>query len=1102
MSTQTPTIIVVNDDPDQVQLIKTAIEQDGFHVVGFYNAQNALNYIHQHPSIDLIVTDLNMAGIDGWQFCRYLRSPDYPQTNKTPILVTSATFAGGNGPNIIREIGADAFLSVPFRLKALRETVRELLKRPSTVGAPVALLIVAEDAERHALSTGLAAHGYHVVQAGNGEQGWQCWQAQHPDLVVIGHVPPQIDGMALLTRFREKPSDQKRPTTTLVVLNSSETAWASQMLQAGADACIYRPFDVLQLIDRATTVSRERAIRRVENMLEMRTREALHYAEHIRQLSEVFVSLGVEPEFNIQTLTETAGRLLGGRCAFHSAINGDQVRIAAEWQLPDLRGLVTDCQNALCHQVLLAPNTAPVTIRHLSSLSYAQSLSFIGQLKLETLVGCPILVGEQRVGTICVLYDRDHVPTPENLDTLQLLARAIGQQIQIQQRNRELALLNDISRTIASALSLEQMLSRLGQEVKELVHAQICAIVLADHTTGELVIRQIDAEYVEAKGHRLRPGQGLTGRVFIEGKAVLLTEVKEDSPVYLQHTGWKIKDAICVPLIVQERTIGVLELFNKRESRFTNNDLRLVESVAAQVASVIENARLHEETRNELNERIRVEKALRESERRLQTFIDATPDLIFLKDANLIYQLVNNKMARRLGLDISEIIGKTDLELVPPEQAMENCKSDQQVLESGQAVNFELQIGGRTIEVHKIPVRDDDGQITGIAGVIHDITERKESERQCAERQRAESVLTLAGGIAHDFNNALVGIVGNIGLLRMDFSDVPEIMRSLDAMDASAQRMVELTNQLLAYAGGGKYQLFVINVATMIEQALQTVQTQVREPDVVADCEFASDLWPVNGDPAQIKRMFFNLILNAYEAMAETGGTLLIRGENVHRQAWKNGYGVDFPDGDYVHIAILDTGKGIDETIRSHLFEPFFTTKFQGRGLGLPAAMGIVRSHRGDIQIESQFGRGTTVHVYLPRAQQPTAKPVETTQTARKTIMVVEDDETVRNLVQRILSRQGYELVVVDNGQAALDAYRQRKNEIDLVLLDIGLPQMGGNEVLNALKKENPQVKVLLSSGYDELKVMEGRPVNEYIGFIQKPYSIQSLVSTVQNMLR
>ncbi len=1113
MSAQGPTVIVVNDDPDQVSVVKTALDQDGIRVVGFYNALDALEHIRQQTHIDLVVTDLNMVGIDGWQFCRYLRSPDYPQTNKTPILVVSATFAGENAPNIVRDIGADAFLSVPFRVRQLREMVLDLLKCETTPNAPAVLLVDADDQERRTLSGGFQAHGYRVVETGSSEQAQQLLETQRPNLVVIQHMPPHVDGIALLPALQTGPhtdSADRHETppvapTILVILDPTQIAVASQMLQRGADACVYRPFDVIQLIDRATMASRERAVQHVENMLEARTREALRNAERIRQLNEVFVSLSTDPNSNIQTLTQTAGQLLNGNCAFHSALAGNIIRVAAEWQMAALAGKTLLYQDAPCSEVLAAQDAAPVTIRSLHTSACVQTRLISEQYGVQTLVGCPVSIGEQPIGTICVLYSHDHVPAPEDLNTLQLLSRAIGQQTQIQRRNRELGLLNDISRIIASALSLDEMLSRLQQETKNLVDAEACAIALVDVATNELVVRQIDAAYSEAMvEHRLKPGQGLAGWVAQQGKPMLVNDTHTGDLPRLQphdHMGICFRDVICTPLIVQDRTIGVLELLNKREGQFTENDLRLVESVAAQVASVIENARLHEETRSELAERIRAEKALRESERRLQTFINATPDLIFLKDTDLAYQLINSGMAQHLGLDIQAIIGKTDDDLLAAAQAVENQQSDRQVLETGRTIVFEKQSGEKTIEVLKIPVFDDDGQVAGIAGVIHDITERKQMEQQRAERQREESILTLAGGIAHDFNNALVGIVGNIGLLRMDFSDVPEISRSIDAMNLSAQRMVELTNQLLAYAGGGRYQFFPINMSMMIEQALQTVQSQVYAPNVTTDYDFAPDLWRVNGDPAQIKRMVINLLTNAYEAMTESNGTLLLKTENVHLQAWQGSYGQSLPPGEYVHVAILDTGHGIAEDIRKHLFEPFFTTKFQGRGLGLPAALGVVRGHKGAIEIESHTGKGTTVHIYLPHSLQAAEPVVDTVQSNQGTILIVEDDAIVRSLAQRILERQGYNLVLAESGEEAMEIYRQRADEIELILLDIGLPQMEGNQVLEMVREQNTKVKVLLSSGYDKARAMQHAQMDEYTGFIQKPYTLQSLVAAVQKLL-
>jgi two-component system cell cycle sensor histidine kinase/response regulator CckA len=416
---------------------------------------------------------------------------------------------------------------------------------------------------------------------------------------------------------------------------------------------------------------------------------------------------------------------------------------------------------------------------------------------------------------------------------------------------------------------------------------------------------------------------------------------------------------VCAPLIAKGKSIGVIELLNKRQGLFTSHDVQLLESVAAQTASAIENARLHEATQHELNERI-------QAERRLQTLIDAAPDLIYLKDRNLRYLLVNQAFAAYWGLESHDIVGQVDADFMPEEMARANRVSDLQIFGECQVIIEEQEEGERVTETRKAPVLDTTGQAAGIVGIIRDITERKRLQEQLILEQKEQSMLTLAGGIAHDFNNALVGIVGNIDLLRMDLPRSPEIEHTLRSMERSAQRMVGLTEQLLAYAGSVKHQFQVADMNKLVKETISMMRGGFL-PNIAVQQILADDLWPVEVNPTQVRQVLVNLITNACEAMVTQGGTLTIQTENVYREAWVCGRHHQHSAGEYVHLVVHDTGPGIDSQVQKRLFEPFFTTKFMGRGLGLAVAVGILRDHEGCIEIESHSGRGAAVHIYLPR---------------------------------------------------------------------------------------------------------------------------------------
>ena len=748
MATDRPHVIVVNDDLVQLGLTARLIKHDGASVRTFHNAPDALVYIDGRPDIDLIVTDLRMPGIDGWRFCRLLRSPEFPHTNDTPILVISAAFSQHDvGPNL-PDRGIDAFLSIPYSVDELKSTVRTLLQQSRKRGRPLALIVGTEARERERLATGLTSHGYGVVEAEGEEQAVHLYQKYRPDLVLLDHDPPQLDASRVLPTLKQKADS----SAIVVIADSSSADIAIGLALLGADVYLHRPLEQEHLARVADLARREKALQHVEGSLSSWTEHALHDAQRMQRLNDCFLSLSADHADNIQKLAQTAGELLNAACTFY-------------------RGMVLGSTPPVHEQVQQQVQTStPCVIRDVQRTAYADVDPRVRGLGIQTLVECPIEVEGLDVGSLWVGWTEDREPADDDLSTLNILARAIGLQERMQQREQELIALNEIGRVVTSALTLEEMLALLRAKVRDVLDAEACSIALVDRVTGELVFQQADDPFAEALvGRRLQPGQGVAGQVAQSGRSALIPDVMADPRFYGGFdavTGLSTRSIVCAPLIAKDRAIGIIELVNKREGAFTEEDVRVLEAVAAQTAAAIENARLHEATQRELFERI-------QAERRLQTLIDAAPDLIYLKDRNLRYLLVNQAFADFWGLRPDEVTGKTDLDLLPEDAARDSAQSDRLVLDVQHAIIEERQEGERLIETRKAAVLDDDGRATGIAGIIRDITDRRRMEEQLSLEQKEESVLTLASGIAHDFNNALVGIVGNVDLLRMDLPEIP-----------------------------------------------------------------------------------------------------------------------------------------------------------------------------------------------------------------------------------------------------------------------------------------------------------------------------------------
>jgi len=379
--------------------------------------------------------------------------------------------------------------------------------------------------------------------------------------------------------------------------------------------------------------------------------------------------------------------------------------------------------------------------------------------------------------------------------------------------------------------------------------------------------------------------------------------------------------------------------------------------------------------------------------------------------------------------------------------------------------------------------------------------EEKKLESLPQYTRNMEATSTLAGGIAHQFNNALVGITGNIELLKMDLPDNENIDRYINPMKASAHRMAHLTNQLLAYAQGGKYQPRILSLSDLVEKSLPLIKEKI-DPAIRVETDLSENIPKVDADLTQMQMVISTLVENATEAIEAPGcikimtrSEMIDEGFATHRR---------LRPGRYAYLRIEDDGKGMDEETQDRVFEPFFTTKFQGRGLGMAAVYGIIKNHNGWIAVDSQLGKGTAVHIYLPGVGilEKEEKKLQTDlPRGTGTILVIEDEEAVMDVTREVLERQGYSVLKAKSGMQAISIVKTFKGDIDLVILDVKLPDLRGHEVYTFIKEIRPNLKVVVCSGYG----IEG-PVQEILskgalGFIQKPYGIKTLSVKVKEAL-
>ncbi|HZV06945.1 MAG TPA: response regulator [Gemmataceae bacterium] len=716
-------------------------------------------------------------------------------------------------------------------------------------------------------------------------------------------------------------------------------------------------------------------------------------------------------------------------------------------------------------------------------------------------------------------FDRDH---------LRLVTDKLSQKVdELRRVNARLNALIDLGLDLASQRDPQRLLRNFCHATRRLLAARY-AVVGILNGEGRQLIHCFTSGMDSATAARLgslESSQGVLGVILRDRRCYRWHNARGESPALGLPTAFPAAQSFLgAPIVSPERVQGWLCLIDKLGGEeFTSEDERLAGILAAQLGRIYENDNLYTEAsrhaaklETEIVERKHLEEQFRQSQRRLQQVVDSSPVVLFTRT------VTNDRLQgiSWISDNLLEILGYRPEAALEPGWWAGNLHAEDRDKTIAQA-NSELFSQGRTQIEYRLRhgdgsyrwirgelrlTRDAAGQPLEAVGSWSDITEHKNLEEQYRQAQKMEAVGRLAGGICHDFNNLLTIINGYSDMLLNFLRKGDPMQEFAEQIHKAGERASALTRQLLAFSRKMVLQPEVLDLKALMADMGKMLRRLIGE-DI--DLKIVSDpnLWRVKADPGQMEQVILNLCVNARDAMPH-GGKLIVETHNVELDGSYSALHPDTPAGQYVLLAVSDTGHGMDAATKARIFEPFFTTKEAGKGTGLGLAIvhGIVKQSGGQIQVYSELGVGTTFKIYLPRVQQPAVgrkshPGVVRLRRGTETVLLVEDDDGVRALTRTILERSGYRVLEARNGGEALLLCEQHQGPIHLLVSDVIMPQMSGGQLAERLASLLPTMKVLFMSGYTDDAILHHGSLEAEAPFLHKPFSPEALAQKVREVL-
>lgn len=728
---------------------------------------------------------------------------------------------------------------------------------------------------------------------------------------------------------------------------------------------------------------------------------------------------------------------------------------------------------------------------------------FIIEEELKTIASIPLLSGEKLMGVMNLSTRKSRSFSESEMELLEAIGRELGQvieKVRLYEKERYLVnYLEKLNQAISQAsaiLDMDALASFITEVMVKEFQSAFARLWIVDATGENLVLKGSAGLSSRLDGDRSRVAIATDPKklgIIARERRPIISNRAQQEPYF--DRAWAEKEGLVAfagyPIVMEGRLLGVLAIFSRQPLSGEIQDV--LGAFVNQAAIAIQNVQLYQN--------------IFESEEKYRSLFENSKDVVYISSKEGFFIDINPSAVELFGYSREELLSTPIKNLyVEPSKRVEDMEAIERLnFVKDYPLNFKRK-DGKVLNtlVSSVAQRDREGNIIGYQGILRDITEQKRAEEerktlegQLYQSQKMEAIGQLTGGIAHDFNNLLTIISGNAQLSLLDLREGDPLKTSIEEIRKASERAADLTRQLLAFSRKQILEMKVLDLNQVL-QRLDKMLRRVIGEDIALEVIPMEPIGKVKADPGQMEQVIMNLAVNARDAMPE-GGNLTIETANVELDEEYARKHIAVEPGRYVMLSVSDTGVGMTPEVKERIFEPFFTTKEMGKGtgLGLSTVYGIVKQSGGNIWVYSEPGEGTTFKIYLPQVDEPLEELKEEVireiPQGSETVLVVEDDETVRQLAIRILKKQGYKVLEASEGREALLLCEEFKEPIHLILTDVVMPGMSGRILAERLKEIHPEANALYMSGYTNNTILHHGVLEPGINFIQKPFTIDGL---------